>query len=110
MSDTAVSNWLLAAAVLAGLAGMGWLALSMQAHAQQVWGRALPATASRLLRWLGAAGIGVALVLCLRVDHASMAVLVWVMALAFSALVVAMSLAWRPRALRVLAPWTRSAR
>ncbi|MCW0209123.1 MAG: DUF3325 domain-containing protein [Achromobacter sp.] len=110
MSEAALSNWLLVAAVLAGLAGMGWLALSMPAHAQQVWGRGLSSAASRVLRWLGTAGIGMALLLCLRADHPSMAVLVWVMTLAFSALVIAMSLSGCPRALRALAPWAGSAR
>ena len=44
-----------------------------------------------------------ALALCLWVDHASMAVLVWVMAVAASALVVALTLTWRPRWLRSVA-------
>ena len=40
------------------------------------------------------------LLLCLRADHASMAVLVWVMSLAAAALLVAFTLAWRPHWLR----------
>ena len=49
---------------------------------------------------LGAAGLLVAL--CLAVDHASMASLVWFMALAGAALSVAFTLAWRPRVLGAL--------
>ena len=50
-----------------------------------------------------------ALALCLRADHASMAVLVWVMTLSGAALLVAFLLAARPRWLRLLAPWVRAA-
>ncbi|MFC4727248.1 DUF3325 domain-containing protein [Coralloluteibacterium thermophilus] len=99
-------GWLLAAALLASLAGMGWLALAMPAHAQQVWAAPLPAGARRLLRGLGVAGLVASLLLCLAADHASMAVLVWTMSLAGAALLIAMTLAWRPRWLGLLAPWT----
>ena len=99
---------LLLAALLASIAGTGWLALSMQSHAQQAWGHAPPAATLRILRGMGAAGIVVALLLCLRADHASMAVLVWVMALSGAALLVAFLLASRPRWLRLLAPWIRT--
>jgi len=98
---------MLGAALLACMAGMGWLALAMPAHAQQVWGRAVAPATARVLRVLGTLGLLASLALCLAVDHASMAVLVWVMALAGSALLVAFSLSWRARWLRVLAPWIR---
>lgn len=107
MSEAAVAACMLSAALLASLAGMGWLALSMQVHARQVWEGGLSPATSRLLRWLGAAALVVALGLCLAVDHASMATLVWVMALTGAALLVAFTLAWHPRWLRVLAPWVR---
>ena len=55
----------------------------------------------RLFIMLAIAG---SLGLCLAVDHASMAALVWVMALAAAALVVAMALSWRPHWLRLLVP------
>lgn len=97
------------AALLSSVAGMGWLALSMQAHAQQVWGGIPASTTSRVLRWIGIAGLAAALGLCLVVDHASMAVLVWVMALAGASLLVAFTLTWHPRWLRALAPWVNSA-
>jgi hypothetical protein len=110
MVDPALSAAMLAAAVLASFAGMGWLALAMPVHASQAWDR-LPSTAAlKLLRWLGALSLLVALCLCLAVDHASMASLVWVMAMAFAALLVAMTLAMRPRWLRILAPWVASTR
>jgi hypothetical protein len=84
---------------------MGWLAVSMPVHAQQIWEHVPSSATARLLRWLGAAGIAAALGLCLAADHASMAVLVWVMASTGASLLVAFTLAWRPRWLRVLAPW-----
>ena len=94
-----------AATLLACVAGMGWLALAMDVHARQAWGRALAPGAARLLRVLGGTALVVGLLLALAADHASMAVLVWVMALAGAALAVAFALAWRPRWLRWLAPW-----
>ncbi len=109
MPEHASAAWLLLAAVLSAFAGMGWLALSMPVHAQQAWNRAPAPAALRVLRWLGAIAIAAALFLCLRVDHATMAVLVWVMALSGAALMVAFVLSSRPYWLRVLAPWVRAA-
>nr|WP_145549403.1 DUF3325 family protein [Variovorax boronicumulans] len=94
---------LLGAALVSALAGMGWLALAMDAHWSQVCGATTQAPAP-LLRVLGALALACALGLCLAVDHASMATLVWVMALAAAALVVAMALSWRPHWLRLLVP------
>ena len=110
MHEPAHAAWLLAAALATCLAGMGWLALAMPAHAQQVWGAPPSPVAARILRVLGALALAVSLGLCLAADHASMAVLVWVMALAVAALAVAFLLAWRSRWLRVLAPWVRAPR
>ena len=93
---------LLAAAVLAGAAGMGWLALAMDVHWDQVRGKVEQPTPVRRLRMLGTLALVASLLLCLTADHASMAVLVWIMVLAASALGVAMLLAWRPRCLRPL--------
>ncbi len=108
MSEALQSACLLSSALLASLAGMGWLALSMQVHSQQVWGRALSSVTVRAMRWMGGCALLAALVLCLTVDHASMASLVWVMSLAGAALVIAFTLTWQPRVLRVLAPWVRT--
>jgi hypothetical protein len=99
---------MLAAALAASVLGMAWLALAMETHWEQVRGTApLPARTVRALRLLGAAGLAASLALCLAVDHASMAALVWVMGLAASALAVAFTLSWRPRWLMVLMPWVR---
>ena len=99
---------LLSAALLASFAGMGWLALSMPVHARQAWDATPSCATLRALRWMGVAGIVIALVLCLRADHASMAVLVWLMSLTGAALLTALLLASRPRWLRLLAPWVRT--
>lgn len=94
---------LLAAAMLAATAGMGWLALALDVHWEQVRGAdpLAPSTA----RLLHALGLAASLALCLTVDHASMASLVWVMALAAAALAVAFTLTWRPRWLGPLVVW-----
>lgn len=100
---------LLLAALLLCAAGLAWLALAMTTHWHQVRGDAPPSARGRaLLRVLGAAGLLLSLALCLSVDHATMAVLVWVMALAGAALGVAFTLSWRPRALAPLVAWLRS--
>lgn len=83
--------------------GMAWLALGMAVHWQQVRG-ALPAPPRlrrlRLQGWLAlAAGLGCALA----ADHPGMAMLVWPLALAAAAFIVAMLLAFRPHWLRSLA-------
>ncbi|MFN3440235.1 MAG: DUF3325 domain-containing protein [Acidovorax sp.] len=99
---------LLAAAVIANVMGLGWLALSMDVHWEQVRGtEPLRRSTVRALRWMGSAGLVVALGLCLAVDHASMASLVWFMALAGAALAIAFTLSWRPRVLGVLIAWVR---
>lgn len=96
---------LLAAASVACFAAFTWLALSLDAHWQQVQGRQRPARGTRrLLRALGVSTLVASLLLCLLADHASIAVLVWVMLLPVCAAAVAMTLAWRPTWLRVLWP------
>jgi len=92
------------------VAGMGWLALAMEVHARQVWGRALATAAAHRLRVSGASALLAALVCALAADHATMAVLVWIMAVAAAALAVALTLAWRAHWLRWLAPWVRPGR
>ena len=92
MHESLSANLMLAAALLSSLAGMAWLALSMQVHALQVWPRQPSPATLRLLRILGGFSVCVALVLCLAVDHATMAVLVWVMALSAAAMLVAFTL------------------
>ncbi|MET0382050.1 MAG: DUF3325 family protein, partial [Burkholderiaceae bacterium] len=91
--------WLLACAMLSSLCGMGWLALAMDVHWGRVRGDAAGPGARRAiaLRTLAAAAIAGALGLCLAADHASIAVLVWLMSLVVSVLLVAFALASRPR-------------
>lgn len=96
---------MLFSAFLASLAGMGWLALAKLPHWQQA--TALGAQSRRArqaLRVLGAAAIFVSLLLCLAANHITMSFLVWAMSLAAASLLVAFTLAWRPRWLGALAP------
>lgn len=82
----------------ASLSGMMWLALSLLPHWRQALGeKPLSKSRQKILRILGYAALTFALGLCLRVDHASMAVLVWMMAMSGAAFCVAMLFAWRPR-------------
>ena len=102
------SLMLLFAFILA-LAGMGWLALAMEVHWEQVYSEtACPSALQRRLRWLGGLALLGSLVLCLAVDHATMAALVWFMTLAASAIMVAFTLSWRARWLAVLLPGVRA--
>jgi Protein of unknown function (DUF3325) len=99
---------LLVSALICSFAGFGWLALAMDVHWQQVRDDALPARSTRrYLRLLGGVAIGLSLVVCLAVDHATMASLVWVMLLIASSLSVAFMLTWRPRWLSALVFWIR---
>src|SRR5688500_16980127 len=88
---------LLAATFGCSVCGMAWLALALKPHWTQVrHDTPHSATVARRLRLAGTVALLLSLVLCLVVDHASMAALVWVMTLSASALVVAMTLAFRP--------------
>ena len=95
------SLWLLIA-LLCSVGGIAWLALAMDVHWKQMQGEEAQAGRATVwaLRALGTGALLVSLLLCLRADHASMAVLVWVMSLAAAALLVAFALAWRPHWLR----------
>lgn len=98
-----------ALALLCCTAGLAWLALSMESHWEQVRGsQPLPRSTVIALRVLGSAALVGSLLLCLRVDHASMAALVWVMSLAGAALVVAFTFTWRPRWMAPLLPRVRN--
>lgn len=97
---------LLGAAFGVSVVGFAWLALAMETHWQQVRGGMAPSSKGRVaLRVLGVLFLAISLGLCLWADHASMAALVWPMALASGAVTVAMLLAWRPRWLAPLAAW-----
>lgn len=97
---------MLLTALLASFVGMAWLALAMPDHWGQVAGGGSPTRGAVIaLRTLGVLALLGSLALCLAVDHASMASLVWVMALAGAAVSVAMLLSWRPAWLRLFVPW-----
>jgi hypothetical protein len=99
---------LLVCALICCVAGFGWLALAMDVHWQQVRDDALPGRSTRRnLRVLAVIAFAVALALCLSVDHATMASLVWIMLLIASSLSVAFTLTWCPRWLAPLVFWIR---
>jgi hypothetical protein len=99
---------LLCAAQLFCVAGFAWLALTMESHWRQVRGnQSLPEDVVSILRILGSLALCISLLLCLRADHPSMAVLVWIMDLAVAALLVALTFTWRPRTFAVLVAWVR---
>jgi len=96
-------------AFLFSFVGLALLALAMERHWRQLHAaRPLTKATARLLRIVGSTALASSLALCLSVDHASMASLVWIMTLAVSAFVLAMLLAWRPGWLAPLLSWTRS--
>lgn len=100
---------MLIAALLACVLGFGWLALAMEPHWRQVRGDApISRGIVTVLRVLGASALFVSLLLCLQVDHVSMASLVWIMSLAAAALIITFTLAWRPRTLAWLVAWVRA--
>ena len=98
---------LLVLALLSSAVGMAWLALAMEVHWQQARGTGTGPGRRRVvaLRALGTLALLQSLLLCLQADHATMAVLVWIMSLAASACGVAQMLAWRPRSLGWLVAW-----
>ena len=95
----------LSGALISSLFGMAWFALAKQAHWQQVRGLRARSQSVRPLYLLGTISLAVSLLLCLLVDHVSMASLVWLMLLTASALLVTFVLAWRPRWLAWLVMW-----
>ena len=101
---------LLALEIVAGVAGMSWFALAKLPHWQQVTGAiSLAAGTRRNLRIAGSTALTVALALSLAADHVTMSFLTWFMTLAAASLIVAFTLAWRPRTLAVFAgPFARS--
>jgi uncharacterized membrane protein len=83
-------------ALLATLIGLGLMAASMPRHWRQLRpGASCRAVVVVALRVCGAAALILALALCLRRDHPSMAVLVWIMLLAVDAVAIAMWLSTR---------------
>jgi len=93
---------LLAGALLLAIAGMASLALSMEAHWEQI-GRTGPPP-RLLLRTLGWLGLLLSLACCLAADHVSMAALVWPMTIAAAAALVALCLSRLPERPRKPSP------
>lgn len=96
-------------AALFSLAGMGWLALSLEVHWRQLFGRqaVLTASAANRLRLAGWSGLLLSAVCCFIADRPSMASLVWVMLQAGAAMAIAQVLAWRAHWLRLLVCWAK---
>ena len=92
---------LLTAALVVATAGMGWLALAMDVHWNQVCAAPRSRRTMVVLRVMGSASLLASLVFCLLADAATMATLVWMMLLAVSAATIAFVLSTRPR---ILAP------
>jgi hypothetical protein len=100
---------MLIAALFVCMCGFAWLSLAMEPHWRQVRGDTpVSRRLTIVLRVLGSAALLCSLLLCMEVDHVSMASLVWVMSLAASSLVIAFTLTWRPRALAWLVAWVRA--
>lgn len=100
---------LLTLALLLCTTGMAWFALAMEVHWQQVRGKQTLTQRSKvLLRILGALALFTSLLVCLWVDHISMAALVWIMTLTASTLAVTFTFAWRPRWFAPLVAWLPS--
>jgi len=92
---------LLIAALVCAVIGMGWLALAMDVHWNQVRAAGRSPRTAIVLRVLGWASLAASLVLCLMADTATMAVLVWMMLLAVAAASIAFVLSVQPG---ILAP------
>lgn len=99
-------QWLLLALLLIQ-SGMVWLALSMKVHWEQVMSRsaAESITSRKTLKSLAVTALMLSLLSCLMADHPSMAVLVWIMLMAITALTVTLVLSWRARLLRYMWPF-----
>lgn len=90
---------LLPLSLVAVLLALACFAVSMRPHWRQL--RCPEPQPPRLvfaLRVTGSLALAASFLLCLATAHASMAVLLWVMLLAFGAVTVAMLLAWWPNA------------
>jgi hypothetical protein len=103
-----MADWMiLIAAGVVAIVSLAWLALAMDGHWWQVHGGSSPSQLTQtLLRVLGASGIVVSGTLCFIADRPSMAALLWIMLMAFAAVSIALTLAWKPALLRFA--WTKS--
>jgi hypothetical protein len=93
-------------AVFCCVLGFAWLALTLEPHWRQIRSdEPFPREMVPVLRILGGVALFASLVLCALADHPSMVALVWPMALAVAALLVAFTFAWRPRTFAPLVAW-----
>lgn len=93
-------------AVLLLVLGLASVALAMERHWRQLrHGSPLPRSTALALRAAGAAALAGSLGLCLWLDHATIASLVWVMALVPAALAVTFTFSWRPQWFAPLLCW-----
>jgi len=84
--------------------GMAWLALSLDQHWRQLRSdQPLSRAVARRLRASGALSLLASAICCFEAEHASIAVLVWIMSATASALLVTFVLAFKPRWLSFLA-------
>lgn len=106
MSDHSATLWLILASALTFKA-MVLFSLSLKAHWKQVLSAVRNSTAgkphSQRLKACGWLLLVLSGAACLRADHASMAVLVWILLISAAAFIVAMILAYRPSWLRLFA-------
>ena len=103
-----MGDWIfLLGAGIAAFLGCAWLALAMEGLWEQVHGASAPSRVSRAaLRTLGTVGLLGCGALCFVADRPSMAILLWVMLMAFGAVAIALTLAWKPALLQCA--WPRS--
>jgi len=94
--------WLIAA-LLTTLLGMACLALAMDVHWRQVRDAERTRGSAIATCSVGYLLLTASLVCCLFADTATMAVLVWMVLLAISAIGITFTLSWYPRLLRPLA-------
>lgn len=103
-----VSALLLLLATMVTLLGMIWFALAKEPHWMQVrGGEPFSTSAKSTLRGLGATCIAASFFICMFADHPTMAVLVWIMLIAFGALATAFTLSWRAQWLAFAIAWMR---
>jgi hypothetical protein len=102
-----LESLLLAGSQVCCVLGCSWFALSKDVHWRDAIGTAaLSRRVQFRLRMLGATALLVSLTLCLSVDHASIAALVWIMMIAAAAMLVAFALSWKAHWFAALVPWS----
>lgn len=93
-------------AMLLNLLGFALLALGQERYGEQVYGKdrpVAPVTYAQLA--IGFITVSLSLLACLANEGISFGCLLWVLSMGASAMVVALTLSWRPQWLRVAWPW-----